>query len=99
VAGQAGRADLDFFGGYLDNNFNGSRRVHSSEPELQPQRVHSIEIVSEQPLITHEAQVLVKPQGRLVPHLRLQHHLVGIVSQHCLKKGRREMVLLGLHYR
>ena len=42
-----------------------------SEPELEPEGVDAVEVVAEEPLVPHEAQVLVQPQRRTVRYLRL----------------------------
>ena len=46
--------------------------LHSlSEPEFESERVDAVEVVPEEPLVPHEAQVLVQPQRRTVRYLRL----------------------------
>lgn len=34
-----------------------------AEPQFEPQRVHSVQVVSEQPLVSDKTQVLVQLQG------------------------------------
>ena len=51
-------------------------RVRLAEPQFEPQRVHAVQVVPEQPLVPHKAQVLVQLQCRLVGDLRLQDDLV-----------------------
>lgn len=46
-----------------------------AEPQFEPQRVHSVQVVSEQPLVSDKTQVLIQLQGRFVGDLGLQYHL------------------------
>jgi len=46
-----------------------------AEPQFEPQRVHSVQVVSEQPLVSDKTQVLVQLQGRLVGDFGLQYNL------------------------
>lgn len=48
-----------------------------AEPQFEPQRVHSVKVVSEQPFVSDKTQVLVQLQGRLVGDFGLQHNLGG----------------------
>lgn len=52
-----------------------------AEPQFEPQRVHAVQVVSEQPFVSNKTQVLVQLEGRLVGDLRLQHHLQGETRQ------------------
>ena len=42
-----------------------------SEPQLEPEGVDAVEVISEEPLVPHEAKVLVQPQRRPVGYLSL----------------------------
>ena len=46
-----------------------------AEPQFEPQRVHSVQVVSEQPLVSDKTQVLVQLQGWFVGDFRLQYNL------------------------
>lgn len=46
-----------------------------AEPQFEPQRIHSVQVVSEQPLVSDKTQVLIQLQGRFVGDLSLQYHL------------------------
>lgn len=48
----------------------------SPQPQLESQSVHPVEVVTEQPLVSHEPKILVELQRRSVCDLCLQHHLV-----------------------
>jgi len=52
-------------------------RTPSSKPKFEPKRVDPVEIISEQSLVSDEAQVLVEPQRGLVRDLRLKDDLKG----------------------
>ena len=46
-----------------------------AQPQFEPQRIHSIQVVSEQPLVSDKTQVLVQLQGWFVGDLSLQYNL------------------------
>lgn len=46
-----------------------------AEPQFEPQCVHSVQVVSEQPFVSDKTQVLVQLQGRLVGDFGLQYDL------------------------
>lgn len=46
-----------------------------AEPQFEPQRVHSVQVVSEQPFVSDKTQVLVQLQGRFVGDFSLQYNL------------------------
>lgn len=56
-----------------------------AEPQFEPQGVHSVQIVPEQTLVPHKAQVLIQLQRRLVGDLRLQDNL----QETCRKTHQR----------
>ena len=47
----------------------------SSQPQFQPERVHSIQIVPEEAFVMYEAEVLVKPQRGFIRDFRFQNDL------------------------
>lgn len=46
-----------------------------AEPEFEPQCVHSVQVVSEQPFVSDKTQVLIQLQGRFVGYFSLQYDL------------------------
>jgi len=52
----------------------------SSEPQFEPQRVDSVEIISEEALVANEAQVFVQSKRGLVRYLRFQNDLKNNVG-------------------
>lgn len=46
-----------------------------SQPEFEAQRVDAVQVVAEESLVAHEAQLLVQIQRSPVCDLRLEHNL------------------------
>lgn len=46
-----------------------------AEPQFEPQRVHSVQVVSEQPFVSNKTQVLIQLQGWFVGDFSLQYNL------------------------
>lgn len=46
-----------------------------AEPQFEPQRVHSVQVVSEQPFVSNKTQVLIELQGWFVGDFSLQYNL------------------------
>lgn len=46
-----------------------------AEPQFEPQRVHSVQVVSEQPFVSDKTQVLIQLQGWFVGDFSLQYNL------------------------